>query len=222
MVRPNQDTGGETAVEFVAAAIKARIRSGQFAPGQRLVANDLMRSIGVSAGPIREALRKLTGEGIIEIQAHRGAIVRELSRRDIQEIYQAREAIEGQIARLAAQRIEVGENRSRFTAAMEELRAAHRALDTARYNDANQEFHDTIYAIGGNKRLIYLAEQLAVPIYTLRYHQLLKPSNIKSSVAEHEQIADALLDGDGDRAERVMRMHVRNSGDLILQRLAAE
>jgi DNA-binding GntR family transcriptional regulator len=61
-----------------------------------------------------------------------------------------------------------------------------------------------------------------VPIYTLRYHQLLKPSNIKSSVAEHEQIADALLDGDGDRAERVMRMHVRNSGDLILQRLAAE
>ena len=215
-------TSGETAVEYAVQAIKDSIKSGQFAPGQRLIASDLISRLGISAGPVREAVRKLTGEGLIEIQPHRGAVVRDLTRKDILEIYEMRAAIEGLAARLAAERINEGDNRKLLERAAAGSDEAFKSSDLSAYNEANHQFHDAIVAIANNQRVVSVAEQLVLPIYVLRYHQLLKASNIETSATEHRRIADAILGGEAERAERLMRKHVENSGQTLLETLAEQ
>lgn len=211
---------GESAVEHAVRVIKEKIRTGEFSPSQRLVASDLIRVTGVSNGPVREAIRKLTGEGLIDIQPNRGAIVRELTHTDIFEIYQLREVVEGLAARLAARRIEVADNRDRIKSVTSEMVKAAKTTSPSQYDSANQKFHDIIISIAGSERVRKLAEQLYVPIYVLRYHTLLDAVSVKTSMDEHNQISLAITEGDEERAEAAMRRHVRTSRSAILERLA--
>src|SRR5262245_45965230 len=83
-----------SAVERVIAHVRSGIRDGRFAPGQRLIENDLQASLGVSRGPIREAVRRLAAENLIDVELHKGARVRRLTPDEIKAIYEVREVLE--------------------------------------------------------------------------------------------------------------------------------
>lgn len=209
----------ETVVEQTIAAMRAAIRDGRYAQGQRLVVADVTRELGVSAGPVREAIRRLTGEGLIEIVPHKGASVRSLRSKDLREISQVREVIEGLAARLAAEQVAIGDNRQDLRSSLEEMRGIVR--DRGNFIRHNQSFHELIYRIGGNERVRETAVQLTLPIYQLRVHNLMEADYTRISAAEHELIAEAILDGDGAQAERMMRNHIRNSAVALLDAIGA-
>ncbi len=207
----------ETVVEYTIAALREAIRDGRFEPGQRLVVADVTNMLGVSSGPVREAVRRLTGEGLVEITPHRGAAVREFSARDIREIFQVREVLEGLAARLAAERIDAGDGRDRLLAIQREARVL--PASGAGYVEHNHAFHELIYRLADNIRVQEQSRQLTMPIYRLRYHHLMDPAYARTSAAEHALIVDAVLAGDGARADRAMRNHIRNSGTAMLEAL---
>ena len=219
----NDDTAtaqaAESVVEYAIGALRERIRDGRLAEGQRLVVADVTRDLGVSNGPVREAIRRLTGEGLVEITPHRGAAVRAFTGRDVREIFQVREVLEGLAARLAAERIDVSDGRARLLALQNETKTA---MSAGAYIAHNQSFHELIYGLGGNERVREQARQLTLPIYRRRIHNLMDPAYARNSALEHTLIVEAILDGDGAGAERAMRNHIRNSGVAMMDALAAE
>ena len=138
----------ESVVDFTINALREGIRDHSFAPGQRLIVADITKRLGVSAGPVREAIRRLNGEGLVDVQPNRGAVVRRFEAADIAEIFSVREAVEARAAELAALNIDLGDNRRR----LDEI-AAEAAEATAeggtRYIDHNARFHRLIYDMAG-------------------------------------------------------------------------
>ena len=112
---------GET-VERIAAELKNCILDGRFAPGQRLISRDMVEQLGVRRGSLREAFRHPEADGLVDVIPNRGAVVRQLSASEIRQVFQIREALEGQAARLAAQNIGHNDNQARFLATLEKGR----------------------------------------------------------------------------------------------------
>lgn len=201
----------ESVVDFTINALREGIRDHSFAPGQRLIVADITKRLGVSAGPVREAIRRLNGEGLVDVQPNRGAVVRRFEAADIAEIFSVREAVEARAAELAALNIDLGDNRRR----LDEI-AAEAAEATAeggtRYIDHNARFHRLIYDMAGNAKLREVAEGLTLPIYRMQFHQLMVRRSAVDSAGDHERIMTAIRAGDADAAFRAMRDHVRRSG----------
>ncbi|UCE30896.1 MAG: GntR family transcriptional regulator, partial [Burkholderiales bacterium] len=91
-------------VEDAVARLREALLEGRFAPGQRLVEADLVATLGVSRSSVRSALERLAAEGLVRLSAHRGAVARRMSRREVEELYAIRERLEGLAAGLAAER----------------------------------------------------------------------------------------------------------------------
>lgn len=201
-----------TAVEAVIAAIVDGVKEGRYAPGQRLVEADLTKELGVSRGPLREALGRLAAEGVLEIEPYRGAVVRRLTNDDLDDLFQVREVLEGEAARLAAQHVDDGDNRARVEAAMRTAEELRTRGDVAAYIDENTRFHDLVLEMSGSRLLGRLVPSLQVHAFRLLFRQLLMDRDaMEQSIAEHDDIARALLAGDARGAERAMRRHVRRS-----------
>jgi len=207
----------ETVVEYTITELREAIREGRFAPGQRLVVADVTRSFGVSAGPVREAIRRLTGEGLIDIVPHRGATVRTFSLQEVRDIFDLREVIEGMTARAAARRIDQDDNRERLEACRDAMEAA---VDKPHeYVSGNQAFHELLYRIAGNGKAVEIATQLTLPIYRMQFHRMMDPDYTRTSMDEHDTVIAAVLAGDEEAAEREMRRHIRHSGDAMVAAL---
>jgi DNA-binding GntR family transcriptional regulator len=214
---PNRRTSG-TAVQAVIDAITEGVKEGRYAPGQRLVEADLTRELGVSRGPLREALGRLVAEGVVENEPYRGAVVRKLTRADVVDLFQIREVLEGEAARLAALAIDEGDHRRRMLASLEALATFKRRPDTIAYMDENTRFHELVVELSGNKLLARLIGQLQVHAFRLLLRRLISESSaVADSIQEHEAVAEAILAGDGRAAEREMRRHVRRSGAMVLR-----
>ena len=209
---------GATAVQKVVEAITEGVKDGRYAPGQRLVEADLTQELGVSRGPLREALGRLVAEGVLENEPYRGAVVRKLTRADVVDLFQIREVLEGEAARLAAAAIDEGDHRRRMEASLATLDRFKARPDTYAYMDENTRFHEMVVELSGNKMLARLIGQLQVHAFRLLLRRLiLESSAMLDSIADHERVANAILAGDGRAAEREMRRHVRRSGDMVLR-----
>lgn len=207
-----------TTVDTVIEAITEGVKDGRYAPGQRLVEADLTQELGVSRGPLREALGRLASEGVIEIEPYRGAIVRRLTRADLEDLFQVREVLEGEAARLAAGHVDDSDNRGRLVAAMTKARELRGRGDVAAYIDENTRFHELIVEMTESQLLARLIPQLQVHAFRLLFRQLLMDrAAMEQSIAEHEAVVEAVLAGDGRAAERAMRRHVRRSGEQALR-----
>jgi DNA-binding GntR family transcriptional regulator len=204
-------------VEHAIETIREKIRRGEFVPGQRLIVADLTQLLNVSPGPVREAIRRLAGEGLVEVQPNRGANVRLLTAREVADIFDLREVVEGLLARQAAKHIREADNYSKLEDIMKRMATSCEMGDVASYSELNQEFHNTIYRISENKRAAEISQQLAMPLYQFRFHHFMDVAMMNHSYRDHEQISKAILEGDSVNAERFMRMHVRNSGMMILE-----
>jgi DNA-binding GntR family transcriptional regulator len=204
-----------TAVERIVDETRRRIKEGHFAPGQRLIEADLTRMLGVSRGSLREAMARLAGDGLVTIEPNRGAAVRVLTRHEVQSISAIREVLEGLAARLAAARIDDEENRPRFDKVWKEMSGEKARTNVNEYVACNTRFHSEIVRISANEPLAQLLEQLRTPVYRFQFRSRLTPESLQLGHQEHSEIAEAILAGDSDRAERSMRRHLRSSAKLI-------
>ncbi|MCI0430176.1 MAG: GntR family transcriptional regulator [Rhodospirillales bacterium] len=214
MAQTNPKHTSRSVVDFVAESILKGIHEGRYAPGQRLVEADISQELGVSRGPLREAYRRLTADGILEIQPHRGATVRRHSRAELAELFRVREVLEGLATRMAAERIDRPEVRERAFAALDHLKRAGPLLDVADHIEDNERFHRTIFELSGNRFLQRVMTPLQMPTYRAAFFLLLRAENRQRSLSQHTAILEAIVAGNPSRAEAEMRKHVRDTEAL--------
>ncbi len=212
------DAAPASIVDQVAEDIVLAIRSGEWKPGQRLSIPQLIERTGASSGAVREAIRKLSGSGILDFSVNKGARVRKLTRKAARDLYDLREVLEGLCAARAAARVDVADHRSQLISALAEVeRAAD--VDIGSYIRANRDLHHQIAQMADNHRLVALLDQFTIFTDSVRVEALLDRGHTEQGRYEHRAIGAAILDGDELRAERVMRAHIRHYRQLFLDML---
>ncbi|WP_436775859.1 GntR family transcriptional regulator [Yinghuangia sp. YIM S09857] len=201
--------------------LRAGILDGRYAPGERLGEADLADATGASRTPVREALRRLEVEGLVEVAPHRGARVTQWSRADVQEIYDLRLLLESFAAERAAARIG-DEDVARLRALTREMDAAARSgvtRDLERLAALNTEFHGLIRAAAASPRLqSMLGAVVQMPLVLTTFHRYSEDDLARSS-AHHRELVDALAARDPEWARSVMRSHVAAARSSLLQSL---
>jgi len=197
-------------VDQVYDAIRERIASGALPRGARIHQEDLADELGVSRTPVREALRRLAAEGLVEMRTNRGARVADVAGTDIRAAYEARLVVEPGAARLAAQR-QLAAPLARMEAALAAQRRSARSVE--RSFEANREFHLALVAASGNEFLTQLAQRLWVARIgaAIYERQIEAQERILLDVAEHERILAAIQAGDARTAESLTRRHLADA-----------
>ncbi|GAA4615339.1 FCD domain-containing protein [Saccharopolyspora hordei] len=201
--------------ERVRQELQSRIVDGRLLPGDRIFEQDLAAELGVSRVPVREAIRMLQSEGFVDVPpGRRGVFVRGLDRRQAQELFEVREALEVHAARLAAERAESGDVAALADLA-EQARRAFEAGEIEAMSDANAAFHDTLVQLSGNELLATMLEPLHGRLAYL-FRMNLEPDRV---CREHEELQAAISAGDADRAAAVAKQHVLSSRRMVLERM---
>jgi len=221
-------------VDKLAATLQARMISGELVSGTRLRQEALAEEFGVSRTPVREALRKLQASGLVEVQPHRGALVRAPSAREIRDAYEVRAELEGLAAQLAAERIHHGqldalhEVQKQFRETLAHLLEVRSGgglgavpeEDIERWRHANDGFHQQIQDAAANDVLVATLAHLHRSFPRDLTRTVLGESTklLAENVHEHEQILDAIERRDAPGARVLMIDHVRHAGALITLR----
>lgn len=208
-------TVAPTRSDDVYERLREAILTGRARPNERLIEAELADRLQVSRTPIRESLQRLAAEGLV-VSRRRGWVVLEHTSVEIREIYEARAALEGYCARLAAQRA--------TDAQLKEIASLHhpkRNLKSSRQHlvEINDGFHDAILAAAQNERLADMIRRNRSYYFTFRIAQLYSDEEADASIAGHQAIVRALLQRDANRAEREMRAHIDLALAVILAKL---
>lgn len=213
----------QSLVDIVAERIEAAIISGQLEPGAKLSEQGLAASLGVSRGPLREAIRRLEGRKLLERTPNIGVRVAQLSLRDLNEILQVREALEGMACGLAARNMTDDE-----IAGLARLLEGHgkqKALQegTGYYQESKDfDFHFRIVTGSRNARLIQmLTGDLYYLLRVYRYKSSTKPGRAAEALREHQAILSAIAARDVAAAEDAMRTHLRHARRYVEEQLEA-
>lgn len=197
------------------ATIRADILANHFAPGSKLVVRVLTERLDLSPTPIKAALSALEREGFITNVPHRGYFVPKISRKDMREIYELREVIDGIAGRNAANL----PDRTVLSDLLEELLRRQRSLVKGgwrpEYVDLDLEFHRAIWHVAANGRLLQSAENLIGQLKFGSGGSSRLPGRLPVALEEHAGIIDAIAAGDAVRAERECRAHVRLAAEAF-------
>jgi DNA-binding GntR family transcriptional regulator len=210
---PERDTGH--ASDHAYRLIRAQILSGDREGGDWLREGDLAESLGVSRTPVREALRRLTAEGLVRYERNRGVQVQAWTAEDLDEIFSLRSVLEPWASRLAALAGNVDLEALGELARDMDAAAAGRTADVDRITELNNRFHGLILQGSGNRRLSDVVSSVVqVPLVWQTFSHYSEES-LRRSLAHHHELVSALAAGDGDWAESVMRSHVRAAWSSI-------
>jgi DNA-binding GntR family transcriptional regulator len=196
--------------------LRQAILNGRLKPGERLVEGRLAEELGVSRNPVREAIRVLTSEGLIEVTARRGASVVTMTEQEARETIEVRALLEGQNARLAARRQDK-EILRRIATVLDEGAKAVAANRVEELTDLNQQFHHELAEAGQNRLLADLLKRLRE-----RTAMLFSPNNPvhrSRTWEEHASILRAIIQGDERAAATLAAEHVMHAGADFLARL---
>jgi DNA-binding GntR family transcriptional regulator len=197
--------------------LREDIVTGRARPNERLIEVELADRLQVSRTPIREGLQRLAAEGLV-VSRRRGWVVLEHTGAEIREIYEARAALEGYCARLAAERASDAQLKDIASFHRDE---AKRILKSSRQHlvEVNDHFHDAIVAAAQNRRLADMIHRNRAYYFNFRIAQLYSDDEADTSIAGHQAIVRALLQRDSNRAEREMRAHIDLALAVILAKL---
>jgi DNA-binding GntR family transcriptional regulator len=196
------------AAETAYAMIRTRILSGDFSRGERLREEDLAQIAGVSRTPIREALRRLDAEGLVEFLPNRGASVTAWTEQELDSLYEARALIEGYAAGQAATRIS-SESLDQLSGLSRQMRELGIGSDSADdMTRLNSEFHRIITAASGNSHLDSLVRGLTDAALVYRTFRHYTPARLLASKFHHDEIVTALQARDGAWASAMVRAHI--------------
>ena len=193
--------------ERVFEHLRDEILSGELPAGTELHEVGLAQSLGVSRGPLREALGRLAAEGLVTITPRRGAVVTKLTRREFVEAYQVREALESLAVRLAVPQL-TDDDRRRLHDLSDEMVALADAGDAQGFFDANRRFHQIFVLASGNERLQEMHRLLIAQMARLLARSQQLRGGLQQSIAEHRAILEAVDAADAERAARLMEEHI--------------
>lgn len=198
--------------ELVAEALRKAILRGELSPGQKLDQNTIARHLNVSRSPVREALKTLAAEGLVDVQPHRTATVTELSLVGLQEIYDIRQVLEGLAARRAAPLLDDARIQR-----LELLLARLDAISTpSEWMDANNAFHTTIYEAAPRPRLLSMIAILRNTIGPYVRQYIATEDHLQVASHEHHAIVEACRARDGERAEAAVKVHIGTAAEFAL------
>lgn len=201
--------------ELIFQYLRDAIVSGQMEPEDHLIEEELGKKLNVSRTPIREAIRKLELEGLVQRSPRRGVIVRKFSLNDVMEIYDIRSVLEGYAAKLAADNIEPHE-RVKLRSVMEEMRENIQNGNKVEEMEKHKEWLLTVYAASKNSRLEQLLITYADYLQFFRTVSLQDPGRSLEIIKEHESMTRAIETGDGELAEKIAREHVSKAKEAYL------
>ncbi|MEV0847366.1 GntR family transcriptional regulator [Streptomyces sp. NPDC049954] len=201
----------------VLSGLRQDIIGGRLRPGDRLVERELAERYGVSRVPVREAVRALVSEGFVTFETPRRSVVRTLTRADVRELFELREALEVYAAGLAAERAnEAG--LAGLTEILDRAALATRAADAEAVTDLNTLFHDRILALAGNGLLVSVMRPVDGRLRWLTRRNEEWPQLL----LEHRELAEAVASRDPERARASALGHVRTNYRSTVRRLFGE
>ena len=209
----------------VLEALRHAIVSGRLAPGQRLTERALIEMMGVSRTVIREALRQVEAEGLIEIIPNKGPVVRKLSTAEAKDLYRIRAVLEGLAARLFAENASdaMGDE---LLAALEAIEVAYQGANGEQALDAKTKFYDLLYRGTGSETLTAMLSQVQARIWRWRAVGLTHPNRsarrLDESVSNLRAMVTAIKEKNGDAAERIAREEVSNAAEEVMRLIAKE
>lgn len=198
-------TRGSSLAEYVRVRVREAIEEGRYEPGERVLEHEVAQWLKVSRTPVREGLRNLESEGLVNFQPRRGVVVAELDQKQVLELYAVRETLEGLAARLAAQTMV-----EREIDILEELliRADKCIDDPIASARINKMFHQTICGASYNRFLVQMLKGLRSSSALLRGTTMMLPGRTENMSLEHRAIFEAIKQRDPDTAEKSMKHHI--------------
>ncbi|MGW1408245.1 GntR family transcriptional regulator [Streptomyces sp. NPDC002403] len=208
--------------EIARQAVRDRIIDGSYAQGARMVEREIAQDLRMSRVPVREALRALVEEGLLDLLPHSGVRVRRLERADVEHLYDVWEPLAIQASRLAARRVAAAAPGAPaaltdLRAVLEQAEAAAAAGDRTRENEAGTTFHDGIVALADNPLLAQLMQRLSGQLRLL-FGLNTEPAPMR---AQHGEMYERIAAADADAAAAITLLHVRKSRELALRAVTA-
>lgn len=197
--------------------IRNDILNGVYEPGDNLIETKLSEEMGVSRTPVREALRQLELEGLVQSVPNKGVTVKGVSEQDIQDIYTIRMLIEGLAARWAAEKITPSE--------LEELKEAvdleefyTKKSDYGHLLRFDTRFHDIIFRASKSMPLMHTLSTFHHYVQKARKASMSSPRRAEEVLEEHKAILQAIIDKDAEKAEQLTTQHVKNASSNLLNK----
>jgi DNA-binding GntR family transcriptional regulator len=204
--------------------IRRAIVEGGFRPGQRLIEQRISDEFDLSRTPVREAIRRLEAEGLVRTERNRGAVVREVTAEDVRDLYELRARLEALAAERAAARADETDIKELDDAiedfdAMLELRGVNELELVRRIDQANSRFHTAVLEAAGHSRLDQLLRTVVdLPLVFRAFRVFSRPERERSNLF-HRMIRDAIVQGDPQRAHRLMLEHIYLGRDTLLSHI---
>jgi DNA-binding GntR family transcriptional regulator len=208
--------------EDVKDVLKNRIINKDLNPGDKLHLNSLSRELGVSGTPIREALHKLEREGFLKNVPHRGFFIKEITAKDLIEIFQLREALEVLAIRLASP-LFVEKDIKKMEELLEKSKIAFKNNDKKVFIDFDRAMHSLIIEKSGNQRLCDIIGNLSDFVHALRIRKikgLEGNERVHLAIQEHEALLEAIKEKDIEKASMATATHLKNSLEYYLKHLS--
>jgi DNA-binding GntR family transcriptional regulator len=196
--------------ESIVSHLRDMIIEGDLAPGSRLHEGELGAQLGVSRTPLREAIKYLAREGLVELVPSRGAIVKTFGAKEIKDMLSVLETLEEMAGHLACQNAtdaQIGEIRT----VHDEMIRRYRRRDRLQYYKLNQQFHTMVVGLSDNATLIDTHTTLQLRLKRVRFLGHEGADKWTAAVSEHEEMIAALEARDGDRLARILRLHLSNA-----------
>jgi DNA-binding GntR family transcriptional regulator len=188
--------------------LKGEILANRYPPGSELLEVPLSEELGVSRGPVREALRSLESEGLVEITPRRGAVVVSLTKRDFLEAYQVRESLEALGVRLAVPRLSEADMDA-LDAQLDAMAVHAQASDLDAFFEVNAAFHEAFMDASQNRKLIEVYRRLMAQMGPYRRPSAQLRGNVERSIAEHREILVSARARDVEAAVAHLMKHVQ-------------
>ena len=212
-------SGLRSTPERIAESISKSLLKREYSVGQRLIEADLTERLGVSRSTVREALKILASQGIVDIIPHRGAVVRGLTRLDAECLLEVLEVLTGLAARLAAQNISQHDNKSRFVMASKHLVVPNEHNQLERVLDERAWFYQVMFDIADNEELNRAVPTWRAHVFRNQFFRVLTRADVNAMVKEYRNISQAILAGDGAKAELYARRHFQKTRERALPHL---
>jgi len=200
----------------VATRLRQHIVEGRIAPGAKLNERELSESLKVSRTPLREAIKMLAAEGLVELLPNRGAVALQLSEQDVADTFEVIAGLEGQAGELAAQRI-TPEELAELKALHYEMLAAHTRRDLSTYYRINAQIHTLINQGARNAVLTQTWRTVNARLQSLRFRSNLNADKWRRAVREHQRMVELLTARDSTGMRALMVQHLENKRDAVLE-----
>ena len=202
--------------EIVYEELKRQIMVGEIAPGTRMMEVELADEMGVSRTPVREAIRKLEKEGLVTIEPRRGAYASDISVKEMVDILEVRQDLEGMAAGIAAQKI-TEEGKEELERLVQVYKESVEREDIEEIIANDEAFHKYIVSLSGNKTLIKMVSQVQELVLRFRYIYYEDFSRFRNQPTEHQSIVDAIISGSSSSARINAEEHLARLKDFVVR-----